>query len=55
VNTVPVGLCGELTMMSLVRGPTAARSSSGSTANRPPTGRSVTARRTPWASAIAAA
>ncbi len=30
VNTLPVGLCGVLTMMSRVRGVTARRSSSGS-------------------------
>lgn len=31
-NTLPVGLCGELTMMALVRGVTAARSASASRA-----------------------
>ena len=30
VNTLPVGLCGVLTMMALVRGENARRSSSGS-------------------------
>ena len=29
-NTLPVGLCGELTTIARVRGPNAARSSSGS-------------------------
>ena len=32
VNTLPVGLCGELMMIARVRGPNAARSSSGSIA-----------------------
>ena len=54
VNTLPVGLCGEFSSTSRVRGPNAARSSAGSKAYRPSApGRSVTGRRTAPASAIA--
>ncbi len=55
VNTVPAGLCGEFTRIARVRGPAAARSSSGSNVNRPSTGRSMTGLRTAPASAITAA
>ncbi len=56
VNTLPVGLCGEFSSTSRVRGPNAERSCSSSKAYRPSApGRSVTGRRTAWASAIEAA
>lgn len=56
VNTLPVGLCGELSSTSRVRGPNAARRAAGSNAYRPSAaGRSVTGRRTAPASAIEAA
>ena len=52
-NTLPVGLCGELSSSMRVRGPTAARSASASTAQSG--GRSVTTRRLAPASAMPAA
>ena len=56
VKTLPVGLCGEFSSTSRVRGPNAARSAAGSKAYRPSAaGRSVTGRRTAPASAIEAA
>ena len=56
VNTLPVGLCGELSSTTLVRGPNAARRSSGSNWYRPSAaGRSVTSRRVAPESAIEAA
>ena len=56
MNTLPVGLCGELSSTSRVRLEKAARSSSGSNAYRPSgLGRRVTARSVPWASAMQAA
>ena len=42
VNTLPLGLLGEFTMIAFVRGPNAARSSSGSNVKSSP--RSVTNR-----------
>ncbi len=50
-NTRPVGLCGEFTRISRVRGPTAAANSSGSKVK--PGSRRVTARS--WAPAMAIA
>lgn len=56
VKTLPVGLCGEFSSTSRVRGPNAARSAAGSKAYRPSSpGRSVTGRRTAPASAMEAA
>jgi hypothetical protein len=56
VKTLPVVLCGEFSNTSLVRGPNAARSRSGSNPYRPSgPGRSVTGRRTAPASAMLAA
>ena len=52
-NTLPVGLCGELSSTSRVRGPTAAISES--TSKLQSGGRSVTTRRRAPAMAIAAA
>ncbi len=51
-STRPVGLCGVLSSSIRVRGPTAARSSSGSSVNSG--GRSVTGRRTAPANVIVA-
>ena len=53
VNTDPVGLCGEFTRISRVRGVTAARSASRS--GRKPGARRVTGTRWPPASAMHAA
>jgi hypothetical protein len=47
VNTVPVGLCGELTRIARVRGVIAARTASRSTENRGPSTSDTTRRVAP--------